>query len=52
MGFKESVGVLMSEMMRQGIPKRGASMSKTTKGKNNIDTRLGEEIEGGRAKLT
>jgi len=39
-------------MMREGIPKRRASMSKTTRGKSNVDTRLGEEIEGGRAKLT
>jgi len=38
-------------MMREGIPKGKASMSKTTRGKNNVDTRLGEEIEGGRAKL-
>jgi len=34
--------------MRQGIPKGRASMSKTTRGKTNVDTRLGEEIEGGR----
>jgi len=27
-------------------------MSQTTTGKSNVDTRLGEEIEGGRAKLT
>jgi len=39
-------------MMREGIPKRRASMSKTTRGKSNIDTSLGEEIDGGRAKLT
>jgi len=39
-------------MMREGIPKRMVSMSKTTRGKSNVDTRLGEEIEGGRAKLT
>jgi len=38
--------------MREGIPKRRASMSKTTRGKSNVDSRLGEEIEGGRAKLT
>jgi len=38
-------------MMREGIPKN-ASMSKTTRGKSNVDTRLGEEIEGGRVKLT
>jgi len=37
-------------MMREGIPK--ASMLKTTRGKSNADTRLGEEIEEGRAKLT
>jgi len=40
------------EMMREGIPKGRASMSKTTRGKSNVGTRLGEEIEGGRAKLT
>jgi len=39
-------------MMREGIPKRRTSMSKTTRSKSNVDTRLGEEIEGGRAKLT
>jgi len=39
-------------MMREGIPKRRASMLKTTRGKSNIYTGLGEEIEGGRAKLT
>jgi len=35
-------------MTREGIPKRRASK----RGKSNADTRLGEEIEGGRAKLT
>jgi len=39
-------------MMREGIPKIRSSMSKTTRAKSNVDTRLGEEIEGGRAKLT
>jgi len=40
-------------MMREEIPKGRASMLKTTRGKSNVDTRLGEEIErGGRAKLT
>jgi len=39
-------------MMRDGIPKGRASMSKTTRGKSNVDTRLGEEIEGGKAKMT
>jgi len=38
-------------MMRERIPKRRASMLKTTRGKSNVDTRLGEEIENGRAKL-
>jgi len=38
--------------MRDGIPNGRASMSKTTRGKSNVDTRLGEEIEGGRAKQT
>jgi len=39
-------------MMREGIPNGMASMSKTTRGKSNVDTRMGEEIEGGRAKPT
>jgi len=34
------------EMMWEGIPKRRASMSKTTRGKSNVDTRLREEIGG------
>jgi len=39
-------------MMREGIQKGRASMSKTTSGiKSNVDTRLGEEIGEGRAKL-
>jgi len=39
-------------MTREGIPKRRASMLKTTRGKSNVDTtRLREEIERGRAKL-
>jgi len=32
-------------MMRERIPKRRASMSKRTRGKSNVNTRLGEEIE-------
>jgi len=36
-------------MMSEGIPKRRASMSR---GKSNVDTMLGQEIEGGRVKLT
>jgi len=39
-------------MRREGVPNRGASMLKTKKGKSNLDTRLGEKIEGGGAKLT
>jgi len=39
-------------MMREGIPKGRASRPKTTRGKSNVDKRLEEEIEGGRAKLT
>jgi len=38
-------------MMREGIPKRRASMSKTTRGKSNVDMWLVEEIAGSRAKL-
>jgi len=38
-------------MMREGIPNGRASISKTPRDKSNVDTRLGEEIEGGRAKL-
>jgi len=37
-------------MMREGIPKRRTSISKTARG--NVAMRLGGEIEGGRAKLT
>jgi len=51
-GFEDSVRVSRSEMMREGISKRRASMSKTTGGKSNVDMKLGEVIEGGRAKLT
>jgi len=38
-----------SEIRREGIPN---SMPKTTRGKSYVDTRLGEEIKGGKAKLT
>jgi len=51
-GFEDSVRFGRSQMMRKGIPKGRASRSKTTRGKSNVDTRLREEIEGGRAKLT
>jgi len=36
---------------KDGIPKGRASMWKTTRDKSNVDTKLGEEIEVGRAKL-
>jgi len=36
-------------MMREGIPKRRTSISKTTSGKSNGETRMGDEIKGGRA---
>jgi len=51
--FEDSVRVVdISQMRRERIPKRMASMLKTTRGKSNVDTRLGEKIEGGRANLT
>jgi hypothetical protein len=51
-GFEGSVSGYRSKMRREGVPNRGTSMPKTTKGKSNVDSRLGEKIEGGRAKLT
>ena len=51
-GFESSVSVDRSKMMREGVPNRGTSMPKTTRGKSNVDTRLGEKIEGGREKPT
>jgi len=51
-GFEGGVGVDRSKMRREGVPNRGASMPKTTRGESNRGTRLGEKIEGGRAKLT
>jgi len=48
-GFEDSIRVGRSEIMRERIQKR--SMSKTTRGKSNVDTRLGEEVKGCRAKL-
>jgi len=36
-------------MIRVRISKGRASISKTMRGKSNVDTRLGEDIEGGRA---
>jgi len=37
--------------LEQRIPDRKASIQKTTRGKKNVDTRLGEEIEEDSAKL-
>jgi len=51
-GFKGGVGVDKSKMRREGVPNRGASVPKTTRGESNLGTRLGEKIEGGGAKLT
>jgi len=50
--FEDGVGVDRSKMRREGAPNRGASMPKTTRGKSDLGTRLGEKIEGGGAKLT
>jgi len=47
-----TVFLLANSSVTERIPMGRASMSKITRGKCNVDTRLGEEIEGGRAKLT
>jgi len=47
-----SVRVNRSQVRRVEIPKRRTSMPKTTRGKSNVDTRLAEEIVGGKEKLT
>jgi len=51
-GFEGGVVVDRSKMRREGVPNRGASMPKTTRGESDLGTRLGEKIEGGGAKLT
>ena len=51
-GVEGSVRSDRPKMRREGIPNRGASMPKTTGGESHVDTRLGEKIEGGKAKLT
>jgi len=51
-GFEGGVGVDRSKMRREGVPNIRASMPKTTRGESNLGTRLGENIEGGGAKLT
>jgi hypothetical protein len=50
--FEGSVRINRSEIKRKRIPKRGAGMAETTRGESNVDTRLGKEIERGRAELT
>ena len=44
------VRVYRSQMRRERISNERASMQKTTRGESNIDTTLGDEIEGGTAK--
>jgi len=51
-GFEGGVGVDRSKMRRKGVPNRGDSMPKTTRGVSNLDARLEEKIEGDGAKLT
>jgi len=48
--FEGSVRVHRSQMRRKGIPK--SQHVETTRGKSNVDTKLGKEIEKSRAKLT
>jgi len=49
---KFDIKLIKNKMRREGVTNRGASMPKTTSGESNLDTRLGEKIEGGGAKLT
>ena len=51
-GFEGSVSVDRSTMRREGVPNGGTRMPETTRGESNFTTRLGEEVKGGRAKLT
>jgi len=48
--FEGSVGVDRSEITKEGIPNRRTSNAE--RGKSNVGTILGKEIEGGTAKLT
>jgi len=50
--FEGSVRVDRSQMRREGVPNRGASMPKTARGKGSVDTGLSEKIEGDRPELT
>ena len=45
-------GRVRVDKLKKGILNSGASVTITTRGESNVDTRLGEEIEGGKAKLT
>jgi len=49
--FEGSMRVGRSQMRREGISKRRADMSKTTKGESIGDTMLMHGIERGRVKL-
>jgi len=40
------VRIHRSPTRKEGIPKQRAGMLKTTRGKSNVNTSLGEEIEG------
>jgi len=51
-GFEGGLGADRSKMRRDGVPNRGVSMPKATRGESNLDTRLEERIEGGGAKRT
>ena len=51
-GFEGSLSVDRSKMRMEGVVKGGVSMPKTTRGESIVGMRLGEKIEGGRAKLT
>jgi len=42
--FEGSVGVNQSQMRREGISVSRACIWKTTRGKSNVDTRLGGNI--------
>jgi len=50
-GFEGGVGFDRSKMRREGVPNRGTSTPKTTRGECNLGKRLGDKIEGGGAKL-
>jgi len=49
-GVEGGICVDRSKMRREGVPNRGASMPKITRGERDLGTRLGEKIEGGGAK--